>query len=99
EKLRSALQQYINLVLLHLEAEEPVVEEAVSKIPVDEVLAIEKKYMQAVPVEEKEHTMPWMLDAMDKKDQKIFMGMIPLVGRLVYRLKLKRQYNRLTGGI
>lgn len=99
ENLRNALSKYCAIAIQHLNEEEPIVEEAISRVPVDEVLTMEKKYMKELPIEVKEHTMPWMLDAMDEKDRKFFMRMIPWIGRVVYRLKLKGKYNRLVGGI
>lgn len=97
--LKNALKNYIAVAVNHLNAEEPIVEEAISRVPVPEVLALEQKFMKEMPMEIKTHTMPWLLDAMDEKDRKYFMGMVPFIAKLLYRFKLKPNYNSLTGNI
>lgn len=68
----SASKNYIELVIGHLDKEEVIVNEVISKLPEADVLKAELEYRNQIPRSEMALLMPWMVDAMDEKDKNIF---------------------------
>lgn len=96
DEFKSMAADYMNLVVSHLDKEEPIVEGAVNGIPVTEVLQVEQAYIKKVPRSEMSKVMPWMVDAMDDKDRKFFFGHVPKIVKWIYNLSAKRKFNRLV---
>lgn len=95
----SASKNYIELVIGHLDKEEIIVNEVISKLPEAEVLKTELEYRNQMPRSEMALLMPWMVDAMDEKDKKYFFGLAPFFVKWIYNLSAKPKFEKLTSCI
>ena len=96
QELKEAIAHYNRLVVDHLSKEEKVVDNAMSThFTKEEVLKAEMEFRNSVPKNKMARLMPWMVDAMDEKDRKFFLSMLPFVPRLLYRFSLRKKYERL----
>ena len=43
--------------------------------------------------------MPWMIDAMEEKDKKLFLGMLPPAAISAYNLSFKGTYNPMVSAL
>lgn len=94
-----AAQNYIDLVIGHLDKEEIIVENVIKQIPEEEVLKTELEYRQQVPRSEMSLLMPWMVDAMDDKDKKYFFDLTPFFVKWIYNFSAKPKFQRITAAI
>ena len=96
-ELINAIREYNQLVINHLDKEEKIVEQTTTThfTPV-EILEKEAEFRTSMPQDKMARLMPWMVDAMDDKDRKFFFSMLPFVPRLLYKWRLKKQYEKMT---
>lgn len=96
DKLKTLIGQYKQLIMDHLGKEEQVVDRSTSThFTKEEILKAEEEFRNNVPKNKMAKLMPWMVDAMDEKDRKFFFSVLPLVPRLLYKLLLRKKYERL----
>lgn len=99
EKLKQALQQYADATLLFLKHQELLLEEIIAKVNDAEAINLEKKLLRSMPLENKVHSLPWILDAMSENEKNQVINTLRFKTKLLYNFKLKSKYNKLVSNL
>lgn len=99
ERIVSVLKEYYDCVQEHLENEEELFLSATENVSEDWAAETEKQFLKTISPSDKISMLGWALEDMDVFTKKYFWSKLPFPVRMLYRLRLKPQYEKIVTSI
>ncbi|MBK6732063.1 MAG: hypothetical protein IPG60_14270 [Bacteroidetes bacterium] len=99
EKLKQSILKYGDAIASLLKQKELLIEKIVANVKEEEILNLDQKFIETMPLEIKVHTLPWIFDAMAENDKNDLMNRLPFKTKLMYNFRLKSKYNKLVSSL